>query len=275
MSDLSGRPGGFADVDRQEDLQFFLRVLDAQDQNPDVVEARAKALQMLAPAVGQKVLDVGCGIGTVARGLAHAVGESGSVMAIDLSEQMLRVARERASAEGARVDFRRGDATKLEFEDDSFDGAWSERTFQHLDDPAQALDEMIRVVRPGGRIVVMDTDWDGNMIDLSDRDVALRLGRAAASRVRSPMIGRRLWGMFKRAGLRDVEVAPATLVLRERSMADDPQLRLLERTVSHAVEDGALSEDEGRTVLAEVDAAKASGAFFMALTMFAVAGTKP
>ena len=84
---------------------------------------------------------------------------------------MLRVARSNAGAARCRLRFTVGDACSLDEPDDSFDAARSERTLQWLADPAAAVAEMVRVVRPGGRVSLIDTDGLTFTIDVGDDDL--------------------------------------------------------------------------------------------------------
>ena len=96
------------------------------------------------------VLDVGCGTGVFARKVARQLDNSGSITGIDLSESMLGVAREVCPG----VDFRQGSVTSLPFEDASFDVVASSFMLMFVPEPARAVREMRRVLRPGGRLVV-------------------------------------------------------------------------------------------------------------------------
>jgi ubiquinone/menaquinone biosynthesis C-methylase UbiE len=113
---------------------------------------------------GARWLEVACGASMVGRALAPRVG---SVHGVDLTPAMIERAREEAAAAGlANAEFSLGDATALEFEDGGFDGAVTRFSFHHIPTPQRALEEMARVVRPGGHVVVADHARD------ADPDVA-------------------------------------------------------------------------------------------------------
>ena len=103
---------------------------------------------------GDRVLDVGCGTGIVARRAAAHIGEQGTVIGIDINEEMLEVAKTAASGLTPTVEWRQGDATALPFSDEAFDTIFCQQALQFIDDPAVALREMHRVLAPDGRIAI-------------------------------------------------------------------------------------------------------------------------
>lgn len=127
----------------------------------DVVEVRRRIRGALAPASGEHLLDLGSGPGHLALELAREVGARGHVVALDPSESMREVARAEAadSDVGDQVSIQDGDAAALPFDDGSFDGVAVVQVLEHLEDPGAALAEVHRVLRPRGRVVVVDTDW--------------------------------------------------------------------------------------------------------------------
>ena len=103
---------------------------------------------------GDRVLDVGCGTGIVARSAAAHVREEGTVVGLDVNEGMLQVAAAAATELGPTIEWRQGDATDLPFPDESFDVIFSQQALQFVEDPAAALREMHRVLAPNGRIAI-------------------------------------------------------------------------------------------------------------------------
>jgi SAM-dependent methyltransferase len=115
-------------------------------------EERRIALQMLTISSGDSVLDVGCGTGNYARHLAHAAGE-GLVVGMDASRPMIAAAARRGG--GENLAYMRGDACALPFADGAFDVVCSVGVVHMLGEPMKALTEMVRVLAPGGRLVVV------------------------------------------------------------------------------------------------------------------------
>ena len=115
--------------------------------------AQKKLLACASPAPGEKVLDVACGTGLIAFGAAAAVSPGGHVVGVDLSERMVEAARLRAQERRvANARFLRMDAEQLALADDSFDVVLCGLGLMYMPDPPQALREMTRVLRPGGRV---------------------------------------------------------------------------------------------------------------------------
>jgi demethylmenaquinone methyltransferase/2-methoxy-6-polyprenyl-1,4-benzoquinol methylase len=115
-------------------------------------EWRRRAADLAALSPGDRALDVATGTGDLALELARRVGPAGEVVAIDFSEEMLARAREKAPT----IRFQWGNALELDFPDDSFDAATVGFGARNFADLERGLAEMARVVRPGGRVVILE-----------------------------------------------------------------------------------------------------------------------
>lgn len=135
---------------------------------PDVVAQRARFLEALALRPGERVLDVGVGPGLLAADLAAIVGERGRVAGIDQSEAMIAMSSARC-AEQPWAEFRVADATELPFDGGSFDAVVSTQVYEYVPDIGRALAEVFRVLAPGGRVWILDTDWDSVVCNTSNR----------------------------------------------------------------------------------------------------------
>jgi arsenite methyltransferase len=139
------------------------RKVEALYLTPDVRAQRDRVLKALRLGKGERVLDVGCGPGLLADAMAAKVGADGRVCGIDLSEDMLTMSRRRCAGQ-PWTEFRRADATKLPYPADSFDAAVSTQVYEYVVDVPAALAELYRVIRRGGRAVILDTDYGSLVI---------------------------------------------------------------------------------------------------------------
>src|SRR5262249_34282888 len=152
---------------------------------------------------GRRILEVGCGLGDDAAALARLVAPGGSVVAVDGSRTMVDTAHGRHGGV-AGLSFEVADAAHLPFDAASFDGCRIARVLQHVPDPAPAIREMVRILRPGGALVAFDNDWETLTVESSDRALTRTILNAWCDRFPSGWIGRQLVPLFLRAGLRDV-----------------------------------------------------------------------
>jgi SAM-dependent methyltransferase len=156
---------------------------------------------------GQRVLDVACGTGILAREIAARTGSPSRVAGVDPSPGMVAVAKKLAPA----IDWREGVAESLPFPDQSFDAVVSQFGLMFFRDRRLALREMLRVLTPGGRVVV--AVWDSlDKIPAYASEVALlerMAGRQAADALRAPFVlgeRRELATLFSEAGVASAEV---------------------------------------------------------------------
>jgi ubiquinone/menaquinone biosynthesis C-methylase UbiE len=168
----------------------------------EVVAQREATLEILNPQPGERVLDIGSGPGFLAAGIAGRVGASGAVSGIDLSESMIASANRLTGApRAAPMTFVLGEATALGFPDQSFDAVVSTQVYEYVPDSDTALAEVHRVLVPGGRLLVLDTDWDSVVWHTSDRDRHAKVMSAWEEHLADPWLPRTLAGRLEAAGL--------------------------------------------------------------------------
>jgi ubiquinone/menaquinone biosynthesis C-methylase UbiE len=149
--------GGGADVELQHSWQFAGNAPDVYERYkvPSVHgPVAARLLERIPLRPGQRVLDVACGTGIVARLAAPRVAPTGTVTGIDLHEGMLAVARACAGEAGAGIEWRECDGASLPFADASFDVVTCSQGLQFFPDKVRALREMWRVVAAGGTLAL-------------------------------------------------------------------------------------------------------------------------
>jgi ubiquinone/menaquinone biosynthesis C-methylase UbiE len=177
------------------------RRVEATYTSRDVVEQRRAVRAALDLKPGEDVLDIGSGPGQLAGEMAAEVAPGGSVHGIDPSDSMLAIARRREAAAGsAPITLAAGDACSLAFADDSFDAATSTQVYEYVADMPAALNEAFRVLRPGGRLLILDTDWDSIVWHSSDRARMQRVLAAWDEHLVDPYLPRHLTRLLADAG---------------------------------------------------------------------------
>ena len=171
---------------------------------------------------GQRVLDVACGTGVLAREASRQVGPTGHTTGLDISPGMLAAARRIAPA----IDWKQGEAGDLPFPDGSFDAVVSQFGLMFFPERVEALQEMLRVLAPGGRIAVAVFDSLDNIPAYADEVILLErtAGAEAAEALRAPFVlGDKslLFELAEDAGLGSIEV------ITHQGTADFPSIRTL------------------------------------------------
>jgi ubiquinone/menaquinone biosynthesis C-methylase UbiE len=181
--------------------------LELRAGSEDEVAVRNEYIRMLGIAAGERVLEVGCGSGAVARELARRVAPRGRVVGLDASAALLEVARELANDAGlsSLIEFQTGDCRALPFADASFDAALAVTTLSHVPNVERAIRELVRVIRPGGRVGVFDIDGDSFLISHPDRAMTRRIVEAFSDDgLVNGWLMRSLAGVLRELGLWDV-----------------------------------------------------------------------
>jgi SAM-dependent methyltransferase len=256
----------FTDVDAQTDPAAWIRVLDLLREQPAYAAYKRRAVELLAPTSQKKYLEVGTGTGADALAFAGRFGVQ--VVGVDVSHTMIEEARRRGLHEALVAD-----AEHLPFEASTFDGSWSDRTFQHLTRPDAALEEMVRVTKQDGRIVIVDPDYDTQVVDVPDQELARRVLRFRADHMlRNGTLAHQMGRLFVRAGLADIRVEAFSVVLHDPGALDNAMG--LRSWAAAACARGYLPAQEVRRWEQMLDDALAEGHFLYSFTMYVTVGIK-
>ena len=175
----------------------------------DVVAQRQRVAEVLALDPGESILDIGSGPGLLLDDLAQQVGPSGRACGVDLAEGMVEMARRRC-ARMPQVSVEVADASELPFAHDSFDAACSTQVYEYVTDMPKALAELARVMKTGGRVAILDTDYDSLVMEFDDSDLHKRVLRAWDEHFVHADLPRRLSPLLRDAGfvVGNVEAVP-------------------------------------------------------------------
>jgi len=259
----------FTAVDQTADPGFFARFLDEGNKLPRIIASKPIIIEGLRVRGGERVLDVGCGMGADVFDLAAKVGPTGHVTGVDISASLIEEARRRAEGRNLPVTFEVGDCQALRFEDGAFDAVRTERMLMHVPDADRAFGEMTRVLRPGGRMAVFDFDWETQFCDSPHREVTRKIARSFCDGMKHGWIGRRLPRLFKQNRLTDISVVYHTVTVPFVFL----QL-LLGGHVARAVSSGVISGAEADAWWTTLARADREDTFLYGFTALIVAGMK-
>jgi len=228
-----------------------------------VVDQRRAVRAALALQPGEHVLDIGSGPGFLAAEMAEEVGPDGRVHGVDPSDSMLAI----ASRDESPVEYVAGDALKLPFGDEQFDVAVSTQVYEYVDDIEGALAEARRVLRPGGRLLVLDTDWDSIVWHSRDRERMARVLAAWNEHLADPYLPRRLPSLMRAAGLEPAhsEVIPLLNVGADRNTYSAGMTGLVAEYVAGR---GGVSADEAAAWAADLESLGDDGFFSLNRYLF-------
>lgn len=247
--------------------------LEERSRARDVQEVNRKFCEVVDAKPGEHLLEVGSGSGILCRMLASYLQPGGSVLGVDISPEMIAEARKYALAEGTNdgVTFETAKAEALPYPNARFDGAVAARLLLHGVDPEAIIREMKRVVKPGGRLVVMDWDFDTVTVDHPDRELTRRLLHWRSDHHSgNNWSGRQLWRQMQTAGLQNLSVHPWVSVSHHET---DGLTQSLWRAAEVACEGGAILPVEQETWTKELKNRIQAGIFFASIVYFILEGT--
>ena len=251
------------------DIDFLTKFLEDANRLPSIAEGFKKQLEHLDIQPGQRVLDVGCGVGDRAAQMAELVGPTGKVCGTDLSSLMVDISKRRNEGNGLPVEFHVASAVEQPFPDASFDRVRTERVLMYLPDPEPAIDEFLRVLKPGGKVLVVDFDWDALIFSHRDQALTRRIVDHISDSFPNGRVGVHLNRLFREKGLTEVTVVPigyfSTYELARRVCGG-----ILDSGVTAGVFDGETIADWW----SDIEADSANGAQVISFQGFITCGKK-
>jgi ubiquinone/menaquinone biosynthesis C-methylase UbiE len=262
----------FTDAAKHHHTKDLADYLEYVNNIPEIRGMKERSYRYLALREGDAVLDPGCGSGYDAIRMAGMVGREGKVLGIDLNEHLLSIARENAKGRDLPVSFEVQDISRLDLHDESFDAIRIERTLQILKDPGRVLDELVRVLKPSGRLVAVEPDWDTLVIDPGSRETEEAFFRFCNDQFPDGSTGRKLYRYFKERDLREVRVYAEPLLIHDF----EPVFHLLnmKQFLPAAVKQGVIGHDALALWQHEMKSASDDGQFTFAGLFFVATGRK-
>jgi ubiquinone/menaquinone biosynthesis C-methylase UbiE len=261
---MTASAGNYTNIDETDDASWFIRFSDSVNAIPEYRDVRQALLRALGPLEGTHALDVGSGPGDDTREMAALAGPSGRVVGMDLSEAMLAEAKRR----GGPVEWVHGDIREIPFPDATFDRVRVKLVRQHLVELDQADDELLRVLRPGGRLASFDLDFETLVVDYPDKALLRAVMPYWVDHHKQGWCGRQMLRRFRSRGMTDVTVTPHTVAMSYEFLRN-----AMSGVLDEAIAAGALdiTPAEWWRPLEEADEA---GLFFSSLTGYVLAATR-
>lgn len=257
-----------------QDVHEMAAALEERAQALDQVQVNRALVKAVASLTGEHILEVGCGSGVLCRQVAPGVVPGGKITGVDISPDFLRIAQAYVAGTDLTnsIQWSAGQAEVLPFRDASFNGVFAARLLLHVSDPQAVLKELVRIVRPGGRVVVMDWDYDTVALDHSDRELTRRLLHWRCDHHGgNNWSGRQLWGQMTATGLVNVKALPVVSIARQEN--DSLTLSLF-KAAQVARDGGAIAPDEYDAWVGELKSNLATGCFFSSIVYFIVRGER-
>jgi ubiquinone/menaquinone biosynthesis C-methylase UbiE len=256
-------------------LDVVVARLEARGKHPRFAEMLREYVDAMGIDAVRSVLDLGCGTGVAARAIARRPGFSGRVIGIDRSPHLIDAAVRLAHEDkvDAKVAFRAGDSHSLDIRDAEFDAVVAHTLFSHLDDPRGVLMEIVRVLRPGGKVGIFDGDY-ASLTFASDDPV---VGKATDETiinaiVTNPRVMRQMPQLLREAGLQ--LVTSFAYVVPDVGRADffDSAIKSFTKLLPKA---GAMTESEAADWAGAMFRRSDEGTFFGACNYYGYVAAKP
>jgi ubiquinone/menaquinone biosynthesis C-methylase UbiE len=262
-------------MNKAADPAAVIRTLDGFAEIEGLAAARDALLADLRLRPGHRVLEAGCGPATALPALLGRVGPTGQVVGIDPTKAFIEEARGRASARGAaNTEYREGDIREIPYPDAAFDAVFCDKVLIHVGPTEQAIREMVRVTKPGGRVGAVEWDLCALSLHSDEPELTAKLIDLGCRMQYRGGAGRALKDLFQAAGLRDIRFRPHLAHTTDLN-AEAGWRWLLKNRADRAVAKEVLDEAAAQRWLEHFEAMDRRGAFCCSIIVYTCAGTRP
>ena len=252
--------------------QAMAQSIEQSYATPDIAQQRLTTIQSLGLRAGEQVLDVGCGTGFLTAEMASLVGTGGLVHGVDYSDDMLDVAHQRCDSI-SQVQLSKASAENLPISDSRFDAVTCTQVLLYVDDANKAIQELYRVLKPGGRIAIIETDWRGLVVNSIDDSITRRIVGAFPLEVPNPNLPPTLPSRLSKAGFAGVKVSAIPIINLDNSPAYFSHTAL-QWHAKIARKHKLISNEEFQFWLDDLDSKASNGEFFMSFNRSLFNATK-
>ena len=232
----------------------------------DIVKQREKTLSRLNLKAGEKVLDLGCGVGFLAHEMAKIVGESGLVICLDQNKEMIEHTKKRCK-NMKQTSFYIGNVYDLPCEDNSLDAVSCTQVLLYVENISLVISEIKRVLKTGGRIIIVETDWRGVVISNSNNSLTKKIFSAWDKTVASPNLPVHLGPILKKNGFSKILVE-AIPILNTEYNPNNFSHDIMKWITKNAHDSGVISKNEKTLWLNELEKHEKEGSYFFCVNRF-------
>ena len=240
--------------------------LEKSYQLPEIVRQRQHTLNRLSVKRGEQILDVGCGVGFLSYEIALQTGDSGRVSGIDQNSEMIRHANKRCESL-RNTEFSEANANDLPFPEESFDAACCTQVLLYVNDVAQVLSGIRRVLKPAGRIIIVETDWRGVVLNSDYDSITRKIFSAWDAAVPSPNLPVRLGPLLVDNGFCNVDVEPIPILNTEYTPSQFSH-GMMNWITRNALKKGVITKEQSQKWLDDLDEKGKSGNYFFCVNRF-------
>ncbi|MDP6521376.1 MAG: methyltransferase domain-containing protein [SAR324 cluster bacterium] len=240
--------------------------LEKSYQLPEIVRQRQHTLNRLSVKRGEQILDVGCGVGFLSYEIALQTGDSGRVSGIDQNSEMIRHANKRCESL-RNTEFSEANADNLPFPEESFDAVSCTQVLLYVNDVAQVLSGIRRVLKPAGRIIIVETDWRGVVLNSDYNSITRKIFSAWDAAVPSPNLPVRLGPLLVHNGFCNVDVGPIPILNTEYTPSQFSH-GMMNWITKNALKKRVITKEQSQKWLDDLDEKKKSGNYFFCVNRF-------